>query len=169
MALWDKPRQYCSAACVNTAKASGSGFRVLISMVLLPYGFCLCIDSVQLACRGVPPLRCSGGILNCGCDHFAHGKSDRERCATAFSFAAGLDDSAVQFDQMTGDRQAQSQTACRAADHGFSLAETIEYVREELLTDSSAGVADGELGFRAGVFQFDSNDSSGRREFHRVR
>ena len=70
---------------------------------------------------------------------------------------------------MPRDREAEAQSSRGAAGHRFGLAETIEYIGQELRTDASSGIGDGEPGFRFGVFQFHSNDSRCRCELHCIR
>src|SRR5215471_5118032 len=75
----------------------------------------------------------------------------------------------MQFDQMPCDREAKAEAACRAADHGFSLPEAVEYEGQKTGTDTFSRVADGKPGFRFGVFELDAHEAGSRREFHGVR
>src|SRR5713226_4015951 len=83
-----------------------------------------------------------------GCDggYFPQGKRDGKGGAAAFAFAAGFNDSAVQFNKMPGDRESEAKTACCAAAHCFGLPEAIEDVWKELRADAFSSVAHGELG-----------------------
>src|SRR5439155_13066258 len=90
-----------------------------------------------------------------------------ERRAQVRPRALGLHVAAVQLDQMTNDREPESQTAVGTRARAVGLPEAIEDVRQELGRDAAAGVAHAKLRLGARPLEADRDASVARRELDR--
>ena len=87
-------------------------------------------------------------------------------CAAAGAVRA--DDAAVEFDELSDDREAEPQAAVRAGGRGVGLAEAIEDVGEELRVDPFAAVDDADLEMGVDAFEQDLHGAVARGELHGV-
>src|SRR5262245_32251740 len=92
-----------------------------------------------------------------------------ERCTLAF--AATLDDhvSAVQLDDVSYDRQPDSQAAMRSHVCAVCLAESLEHMRQELGIYAFAVVTDHDPRLRPDALRGNADHTTTRRELDRVR
>src|SRR5258708_29276832 len=80
-----------------------------------------------------------------------------------------LDTARVEFDQMTHDREPEAQASVRASTAALGLAESVEYVRQEILRNSLAGVAHSERQVAVMPFHPNRDPAVMRGELDRVR
>src|SRR5205823_1333278 len=78
------------------------------------------------------------------------------------------DRAAVELHQLPGDGQSQAQPRMLSAGHRFSLLEAIEHQRQEVGTNTYAGVANDDLHGAAVPGQLDLDGSARRGELHGV-
>src|SRR5689334_5604924 len=91
-----------------------------------------------------------------------------ERCAVSLAVTRGVNRSSMEFDEVTGDPEAQSEArvlACRAA---VSLPKPLEYMRKEIGFDSDPRVADGDFDVRVDPLESYLYSSLFGCEFHRI-
>src|SRR6476469_2391333 len=89
---------------------------------------------------------------------------DNKRRTMSFAFAVRAHCSAVQFDEVTHDRQTESHAAMLPAGLLIRLAETIENVRQKLRRDSLTSVADDNLEMRVHPLRTNLHAPATRRE-----
>ena len=77
-----------------------------------------------------------------------HGEGNDERGSLAGAEAGGADGSAVAFDEVLDDGEAEAEAAVFTRGGGVGLAEAVEDVGEEVGVDAFAGV--GDAGVRSG-------------------
>ena len=93
---------------------------------------------------GAARMLASVGCVASDCER----QGDGEGRALAFAATFGGDASAVQFDEVLDDRQAEAEAAVVARGGGVGLAEAVEDVGQELGGDALAGVAHGDFDVR---------------------
>ena len=96
-------------------------------------------------------------------------QSDREGGPLARAIARGFHSARMQFDQMTHNREPETQAAVRASAAAVGLAESVEDVRQEILRNSLAGIAHGERQILVMPFDPNCDPAVARRELDRVR
>ena len=84
-----------------------------------------------------------------------HRQLDPERRTLPRPLAGGIDASALELHQVTGDRQPEAEPAVRASDAGVRLAEALEHVGKKLGRNAGAGVADGDFDVRVHPLETD--------------
>src|SRR3954453_11118702 len=94
---------------------------------------------------------------------------DHEACALIAARTVGGHPASVQVDQVTHDRETQTEAALRARGAAVSLPEAIEHVREKRGIDPDAGIGDGDLYAFVLLIHGDVDSSAARGELHGVR
>src|SRR5262249_22739633 len=96
-------------------------------------------------------------------------KRNFESRALAFARACGLDCSAMQFDQVFDESQAESESAVPSGARRVGLSEAVEDIGQEIGADAFARVAHGDTNIRVRALQARFDAASLRSELDGVR
>jgi hypothetical protein len=96
-------------------------------------------------------------------------KPRRELRPAAAGVVARADLTAMQLHQIPDEREADSESACRAGRPRVFLGEAIEDARQECRVDAGAAVRDSQDGFTLHLFHGHTNRTTDGGELHRVR
>src|SRR3954471_22271017 len=91
---------------------------------------------------------------------------DHEACALIAPGTVGGHPASVQVDQVTHDRETQTEAALRARSAAFSLPEAIEHVREKRGIDPDSRIGDGDLHAFVLLIHGDVDSSAARGELY---